>query len=277
MLNSEQIRHFHQFGYVFLKELYSASEIELFKDQIPDLLKHRDERVVMEKSGKAVRSIYGVHESNSILGALARHQKLAQAAQELLNGSVYVYQSKINIKDAFDGDVWDWHQDYIYWKNEDGMPSSSVLTAALFLDDITEFNSPVIMIPGSHRHGVTPVDVLNGKPSEYQNGPAWISNLTARLKYTVDRGTLADQVNKNGMVAEKGRAGSVLFFDGNVIHASQPNISPHSRTLLLYTYNRVDNAPPPTALHRPNFLASRNSTPIQLLSSDIRELAPNLL
>lgn len=275
MLSSEQIRHYQQFGYVFLHELYSVSEVALFKEQIPHLLKNRDERVVMEKSGKTVRSIYGVHDTNPILGALSRHNKLAQAAQELLDGSVYVYQSKINIKDAFDGDIWDWHQDYIYWKNEDGMPSSAVLTAALFLDDISEFNSPVIMIPGSHRYGVTSCDVLNGKPSEYQGGPAWISNLTARLKYTVDRATLADQVQKNGMVAEKGRAGSVLFFDGNVIHASQPNISPYSRSLLLYTYNRVDNAPPPNALHRPPFLASRDNTPIQLLASDIQALASN--
>jgi ectoine hydroxylase len=85
---------------------------------------------------------------------LARHKDIAETAQELLDGQVYVYQSKLNVKSAFDGDIWDWHQDYIYWQTEDAMPTARVITVALFLDDVTEFNSPIIVVPGSHCHGV---------------------------------------------------------------------------------------------------------------------------
>ena len=34
-----------------------------------------------------------------------------------------MHQFKINGKMAFDGDVWQWHQDYGTWKNDDLMPS----------------------------------------------------------------------------------------------------------------------------------------------------------
>jgi ectoine hydroxylase len=40
---------------------------------------------------------------------------------------VYIYQFKINVKAAFGGDVWQWHQDYIFWRNEDGMPGTESL------------------------------------------------------------------------------------------------------------------------------------------------------
>ena len=65
-----------------------------------------------------------------------------------------------------------------------------------------------------------------------------------------------------GVVAPKGRAGSVLLFDCNLAHASPPNLSHLGRTIALFTYNRVDNAPPASALHRPEFLVSRDTRPI---------------
>jgi hypothetical protein len=46
-----------------------------------------------------------------------------------------------------------------------------------------------------------------------------------------------------------------------------------SESVLLYTYNRVDNAPPVEKLYRPSFLASRDSTPIEPIATEIRAIA----
>ena len=33
---------------------------------------------------------------------------------------------------AFDGDVWQWHQDYGTWKNDDDMPEARAMNIAIF-------------------------------------------------------------------------------------------------------------------------------------------------
>ena len=72
----------------------------------------------------------------------------------LLGGPVYVHQFKINGKAAFDGDVWQWHQDYGTWARDDLMPEPRAMNVALFLDDVTEFNGALMIIPKSHKQGV---------------------------------------------------------------------------------------------------------------------------
>ena len=65
-----------------------------------------------------------------------------------------MHQFKINGKMAFEGDVWQWHQDYGTWKNDDLMPTERAMNVAIFLDDVNEFNGPLMFIPGSHKKGV---------------------------------------------------------------------------------------------------------------------------
>lgn len=226
---------------------------------------------MFERNSNIVRSIYGVHFSSDLFDGAARQERIVEPVRKILKNDVYVYQSKINLKGAFDGDVWDWHQDYVYWHKEDGMPACKVLTVAVFLDDVTEFNGPLMLIPGSHRHGVLNSRIMESHPAGYEDKPDWVANLTADLKYTIDRNVISELVQANGIVSAKGSAGSVLIFDGNIVHASPANISPLARTLLLYTYNRVDNAPEVGKLHRPDFLVSRDSRPIQVLHSSIRK------
>ena len=73
-----------------------------------------------------------------------------------------MHQFKINGKAAFDGDVWQWHQDYGTWMNDDLMPNARAMNVAIFLDEVNEFNGPLMFIPGSHkqrracRRGTTP-------------------------------------------------------------------------------------------------------------------------
>src|SRR3546814_9278609 len=52
------------------------------------------------------------------------------------------------------GDVWQWHQDYGTWLNDDLMPTPRAMNVAIFLDEVNEHNGPLMFIPGSHRLGV---------------------------------------------------------------------------------------------------------------------------
>ena len=73
---------------------------------------------------------------------------------DLFDEEVYMHQFKINGKMAFAGDVWQWHQDYGTWLNDDMMPTERAMNVAIFLDDVNEFNGPLMFIPGSHKKGV---------------------------------------------------------------------------------------------------------------------------
>ena len=70
-----------------------------------------------------------------------------------------MHQYKVNAKAAFDGEVWQWHQDYGTWARDDGMPEPRAMNIAVFLDEVSAINGPLMFIPGSHREGV-----LRGRP-----------------------------------------------------------------------------------------------------------------
>jgi ectoine hydroxylase len=194
----------------------------------------------------------------------------------LLATEVYIHQTKINTKRAMAGDWWEWHQDFAYWHQDDGMPSPEVLTAMVYLNDVNEFNGPMLVIPGSHKAGM-----INDKQDQqrsdenssdwfnkYQNSTTYMSALTTNLKYKLNQSTLINWVEKKGIYSAIGPAGSVLFFHGNVFHASSNNLSPWDRNAFLITYNSINNTLRESENRRPEFIANRNFTPVKPIEND---------
>lgn len=272
-LSKTNVEFFLKNGYLLMDELFEEKEIELIVDQLPSIFADKDERTILEKNGE-IRSVFCPNWTNEVMKKVTEIRRLVEAAQQLLNNDVYYHHTKINIKAAFKGDFWDWHQDYIYWKKEDGLPDSNILTAAIFLQDINEFNGPLFLIPGSHLHGVMDEDKKNFNLSNSpdQTNYDYMNTLTADLKYTLKKETLTNFVDKNGLFSAKGKKGSVLFFHGNLFHASANNLSPWPRNLFLITYNSIKNVPPEGhEFKRPSFLANRDFTPIKYLDDNVLE------
>ena len=118
--------------------------------------------------------------------------------QALLGEALYMQQFKINGKMAFKGDVWQWHQDYGTWMNDDLMPTQRAMNVAIFLDDVNEFNGPLMFIHGSHRKGV--IEAKHDLTTT--SYPLW----------TVDNDLIAQLVQRaggkqGGIVSPKGPAG----------------------------------------------------------------------
>ena len=134
-----------------------------------------------------------------------------------------MHQFKINGKVAFDGDVWQWHQDYGTWLNDDQMPAERAMNVAIFLDDVNEFNGPLMFIPGSHKRGV--VDAKHDLTTT--SYPLWTVDNDA------DRASWSSAAGGNATAAassrRKGPAGSMILFHGCLVHASGSNLSPCNR------------------------------------------------
>jgi ectoine hydroxylase len=259
------MRQYEDEGFVFLTDHFSPSDMELVRAELPAIFASDTPMRVVEESG-VVRSVYGSHTTNELLGRLSRHPKIVGPAEQIVGDAVYIYQFKINAKVAFSGDVWEWHQDYVFWLKEDGMPAPRVTNAMIFLDEVNEFNAPLTLIPGSHKEGVIDVGANAEAMARGEAEREWLPNLTAKLKYTLGKETVGELVSKYSLAAPKGRAGSVLFFDSNLVHGSANNISPFDRALVLVTFNSVRNAPLLNDKSRPDFLVSRDNRPLAALA-----------
>jgi hypothetical protein len=269
-ITDKQIQDYRRDGYLLLPAVFSPDEVQAMKDELAGIFEEDSPARVMEKDTGVVRSVYGSHRNNEVFARMVRDPRLLEPSRAILEDDVYVHQFKINAKLAFRGEVWEWHQDYIFWRNEDGMPTNNVVTVALFLDEVNEFNGPLLFVPGSQKGGVIEPRARN----EAEGGAeSWKADVAAALSYTVQQDTLAELVEDGGITAPKGPAGSVLLFDGNVVHGSAPNMSPFDRMLALVTYNAVSNAPTGGRKVRPDFLCSRDFTPVVPLESDAQTLA----
>ncbi len=259
-LGEDQVREFRDQGYVFIPDLFSKAEVDVLMAEVPAIFARRGPDIVREKTGDAVRTAFAVHTYNEVFGRLARHPRLIEPAEQLLGDEIYIHQFKINAKAAFDGDLWQWHQDYGTWVTDDKMPEPRAMNVALFLDDVTEFNGALMYIPRSHKKGV----IEAGHDRTTTSYPLW----------TIDNETISRLVAEGGIIAPKGGAGSALFFHCNLVHGSPGNLSPWNRTIVYVSANAVSNAI--RQFKRPDYIAHRDFTPINCLPDDclLRGSAP---
>jgi ectoine hydroxylase len=250
-LEQQQIDDFDQQGYVFLPACFSPAEAKLLKQASNDVYALEREEVWRESSG-AARTAFAAHTYNETFRRLGAHPRLIEPVMQLLEGSVYMHQYKVNAKAAFDGDVWQWHQDYGTWHRDDKMPEPRAMNIAVFVDEVSAANGPLLLIPGSHKQGVFDA----GHDLQTTSYPLW----------TLDRDTVRQLAERGGCVAPTGPAGGVLLFSSLLVHASPPNISPFDRTIVYLSLCHVDNHI--RQFKRAEWLAHRDFSPIQSLADD---------
>src|SRR5436309_10347053 len=214
-LTPAQIGRFERDGYLFFPSLFSTAEMQVLSDEVPRLFAQRRPENVREKDSEAVRTNFAAHLYSGPFARLARHPRMVEPIMQLFGEDVYMHQFKINGKMAFDGDVWQWHQDYGTWKRDDDMPEPRAMNVAIFLDEVNEFNGPLMFIPGSHKLGV--LDAAHD------------TSTTSYPLWTIDHETIARLVGRGGIVAPRGPAGSMILFHSFLVHASTSNLSPWNR------------------------------------------------
>src|SRR6187455_2185233 len=251
-LTQAQVESFDREGYLFFPSLFRPDEIKVLSDEVPALYAQRRPENVREKSGDVVRTNFAAHLYSAPFARLARHPRMVEPVKQVFGEGVYIHQFKINGKQAFDGDVWQWHQDYGTWMNDDLMPAARAMNVAIFLDEVYEFNGPLMFIPGSHKQGALPA----GHDTSTTSYPLW----------TIDKGTITQLVAGGGIVAPKGPPGSMILFHGCLVHASTSNLSPWNRVSVYLSLCAVSNHI--RRFKRPAYIAHRDFTPIRCLPED---------
>jgi ectoine hydroxylase len=266
-LTAEQKERFEREGYLFFPALFTAEETRTLTDEVPRLYARREVYNVREKGKEAVRTNFAAHLYSEPFARLARHPRMVEPVQDLLGEALYMHQFKINGKAAFDGDVWQWHQDYGTWLNDDQMPTERAMNVAIFLDDVSEYNGPLMFIPGSHRKGV--VDAKHDLTTT--SYPLWTVD-NDLIRQLVERAGGAGGYDAEGrhvdggIVSPKGPAGSMILFHSCLVHASGSNLSPYHRVAVYLSLCAVSNHI--RRFKRPEFIAHRDFAPIECLPDD---------
>ena len=256
-LTLDQRACFDRDGYLFFPGLFTADEMRCLVDEVPRLYERRADYNVREKGKDAVRTNFAAHLYSKPFATLARHPRMIEPVEDLLGEQLYMHQFKINGKMAFEGDVWQWHQDYGTWLNDDRMPTERAMNVAIFLDDVSEHNGPLMFIPGSHKKGV--IEARHDLTTT--SYPLW----------TVDNELIRQLVQRSGgrnggIVSPKGPAGSMILFHSCLVHASGSNLSPFNRVAVYLSLCAVSNH---IRRHkRPEYIAHRDFTPITCLPDD---------
>ena len=256
-LTPDQLSQFDRDGYLFFPGHFTPEETQNLTAAVPEIYSKREEYNIREKGKDAVRTNFAAHMYSEPFAKLARHPRMIEPVESLLGEKLYMHQFKINGKMAFEGDVWQWHQDYGTWLNDDHMPTERAMNIAIFLDDVTEHNGPLMFIPGSHKKGV--VEAKHDLTTT--SYPPW----------TVDNNLIRQLVQRaggkeGGIVSPKGPAGSMILFHSCLVHASGSNLSPFDRVSVYLSLCAVSNH---IRRHkRPEYIAHRDFTPIECLPDD---------
>jgi len=250
-LTAQQLRQFAEEGYLFLPGCFSEEEVAILRDEAEQIYATNRQEVWREKTG-APRTAFAAHTYNEAFRLLGHHPRLIRPVEQVFGERLYMHQYKINAKAAFEGDVWQWHQDYGTWARDDGMPEPRAMNIAVFMDEVMPINGPLMLVPRSHKQGV----LSAGHDEETTSYPLW----------TLDNATVTRLVNEGGIVAPTGKPGSMLMFHGNLVHGSAPNITPYPRRIVYLTLCAVSNyIRKPT---RPEWIAHRDFSPIEPVADE---------
>ncbi len=260
-LGKAEVEDFAANGFLFKESLFSETEVRSLLNEADRLRENAKDvdaaGVIKEPGSEIVRSVFRLHRNEVFRSLVCRDPRVVGPIRQLLGSEVYIHQSRINFKPAFDGKEFFWHSDFETWHIEDGMPRMRAVSVAINLTETNEFNGPLMVIPRSHLKyvscaGQTPKDHYKDSLRKQEYG-------------VPSRDALKELVDEAGIRAPKGAPGSALFFECNVMHGSAGNLSPYPRVGLFIVYNSVENRlvdpfgglPP-----RPVFLAEREVEPV---------------
>jgi len=229
VLSSEQVTFFVENGYLAVPDLISDNEVEelrtdtvkLARGGYPcDTIEPVDDNLSDQAVLASILCIHQPHFISQVIEKYVRHPQICGALSQITaahvpfwDGSVKCMQSMLFVKPPdFQGQAW--HQDEIYIPTRD----RSLIGAWIAMDDADIKNGCLWIIPGSHRRGYLYPQRSHQNSDEFD---------FANESYGFD---------ETEEVAVEVPVGSVVFFNGYLLHRSRKNRSQTYRRVLVNHY-----------------------------------------
>lgn len=237
MLSDAQIEQFRRDGYLVAENAVSGEQLRRLQESVHQWVEESrahdtpfgeptvDGRPRFDMGEEhcaqrpALRRVNNPSEISAHYHDVMRNSSMVDMVADLIGANVKYHHCKINLKLPGSHTVVAYHQDFSYTPHT----NDDIVTALLMLDDISEENGCLMVVPGSHR------------------GPQYSLFDGATFTGFVD--PEQERVLKAREVAATGKAGDVCLMHTRLLHGSAPNLSDRPRGLFICVYTAADAFP----------------------------------
>lgn len=227
MLTREQIDFYHEYGYLSVENVLSEDEVaelrivtDEFVEKSREVTEHTSEfdlepgHTPDKPRLRRLKSPILLHD---LYRQLLHHENILAHVSQLIGYGLRTNGNKLNMKQPGYGSPVEWHQDWAFYPHT----NDDLLAVGVVIDDMTEENGPLLVIPGSHK------------------GPIYDHNLDGHFCGAVTDPAFSDKTAVSIMV----KAGGITIHHVRMLHGSMVNMSDHPRRLLLFQYCAIDAFP----------------------------------
>jgi ectoine hydroxylase-related dioxygenase (phytanoyl-CoA dioxygenase family) len=229
LLSETQVEQYRQEGYLVVPDLFNAGDITVVNNTIEDItadaLAAGDYDDVLElepeSSGDqpALRRLNNPFDHHESFRNVATDDRLLDSIESLIGPNFVLHHSKLNAKPARVGSVVEWHQDLSYFPHT----NDSLVTTLIYLDDATEENGCLQVLPRHHTH--------------------YFNHLLPDGEFA---GMITEEIGDGRYgrtVPLEAKAGSAILMHCLTPHCSPPNGSAKNRRTLIFEYCAADAFP----------------------------------
>jgi len=221
-LTPEQITSYHENGFLIVPNAFTQAHVDKLLEHArvdPKLAADVKQNKNYDDEGIDTRLVYREGLSDDIYSAYAMSDRILGPA-EAIYGEKMRHFYHLNMQKEPNTGGWQYHQDYGYHYKEFLYPK--FISVMLALNPATKENGCLRVVPGSNKLG---------RLEHRQSGSQLITHET-RLKHVLA------EMDETYCELEPGDA---LFFEGNILHASGPNLSDSPRWSMIYAYVPASN------------------------------------
>ena len=227
MLAQTQIESFKSNGYLALENILTATELDELR-QVTDEFVENSRNVTANNdifdfepghsaTSPSVRRLKHPVTIHPMYAKYAHHERILDIVECLLGHNFRYHNNKLNMKNSGDGSPVEWHQDWAFYPHT----NDDILEVGIALDDMTEENGPLMLVPGSHQ----------GKTWDHHQDGLFVGGIT-------------DPTFKpDGAVSVKVKAGGITLHHVRMLHGSKPNRSDKARRMLFIGFCAADAWP----------------------------------
>ncbi len=238
-LSPEDIAHFHQNGYLVLRQMIDLALLNEIRNETKNHLSLRLPPFELEaelgypkapkspeaEGGHTIRRLLLAYSRNRAFREWAKNRVVKSILQQLLDSEeVLLVQSHHNCvmtKQPQYSSLTSWHRDIRYWC----FSSDELINSWLALGTESNENGCLKVIPGSHRLS-TDADMVDEELFLKADHPKAESLIATAVDVELS-------------------AGDVLFFHAGIFHAANHNQTDQAKFSLVFSYHGADNQPLP--------------------------------
>ncbi|MEM9915612.1 MAG: phytanoyl-CoA dioxygenase family protein [Planctomycetota bacterium] len=265
-LNVEAAAFFDQHGYLIVENALSADEVHEINDEAGRICRGElgtfdgwrgphDGQPDLEVF-KQYLCIHFPHKISPVMHGHLSHPAIVETLTGVIGPDVKCMQSMLFIKaSGKPGQAWHQDEDYIPTRDR------SLTGGWIALDDATVDNGCLWVIPGSHKPGVL-----------------WPQSLQTDVRFDCAEESTKFPYTDQDAVPVEVKAGSIVFFNGYLLHRSLPNHAPEGtfrRVLVNHYMNASSLLPWTDNLQQHDCFIDHNRTVAKADARDIVMIAGN--